>query len=145
MSDFLSDVKFFSCQICDPLTELPSLQMALNGTASLEVLVIQNGCDRFTWPSVPLDGLFTHIINQPLLFSLSILAVGAGYDSYFKFSEEVFDHLQQTFQSMNCNHHRCIQVAGGTIIHKSSRNPKHLTYTTTYTFCDKCPSGPAFT
>ena len=59
VTDFLSDLKFFICQICEPLTELSSLETALKGIACLEVLLIQNGCDRFVWPSISLDSLLT--------------------------------------------------------------------------------------
>ena len=40
MSDFLSEV--FSCLICDPLTEPPSLETGLSGPTNLEVLIIQS-------------------------------------------------------------------------------------------------------
>ena len=53
-------------------------QDSIEGTACLEVSLIQNGCNRFTWPSVSLDSLFVHIINQPFLASLSILVVSEG-------------------------------------------------------------------
>ena len=144
VSGFLSELKFFSCQICDPQTDLPSLEIALMGTAGLEALIIQNSCDRFTWPYISLDSLLTHITNQQFLSSLSIVAVIEGDHSYFEFSTKVFDNLQQALKSVNCDRHRSIQVAGGTIIHESSQNNKHLTYTTTYKFCENCPDVPAF-
>ena len=105
VTDFLNDLKFFTCQICEPQTELPSLETALKGTACLEVLLIQNRCNRFTWPSVSLDSLFTHITNQPFLATLSILAVSAGDHSYFELSKDVFHNLKQALNSTNCDCH----------------------------------------
>ena len=75
---FFNKVTFFSCLIYDPLTELPSLEMALKGPTSLEALIILNGCNRFMWPSVSLDSVLAHITSQPFIASLSILAIGAG-------------------------------------------------------------------
>ena len=144
VTDFLSDLKFFTCQICEPPTELPSLETALKGTACLEVLLIRNGCDRFAWPSVSLDSLLTHITNRPFLASLSILAVSAGDHSYFELSKDVFDNLKQALKSTNCGHHQSIQVAGGTIIRESGKNTKHLPYTAKYNFCEKCPDEHTF-
>ena len=144
VTDFLSDLKFFTCQICEPQTELPSLETALKGTACLEVLLIQNGCDRFSWPSVSLDSLFTHITNQPFLASISILAVSAGDHSYFEISKDVFDNLKQALSSTSCDYHRSIQAEGGTIIRESGNNTKHLPYTTIYNFCENCSDVHAF-
>ncbi len=85
MSDFLSEVKFFSCLICDPSTELSSLEMALKGPTSLEILMIHNSCDVFICQYTSIDSVFSHITNQLFLASLRILVVGAGDYSYFKF------------------------------------------------------------
>jgi hypothetical protein len=142
VSDFLSEVKFFSCLICDPSTELPSLEMALKGPTNLEALIIHNGCDRFAWPRISLDSVFAHITNLPFLASLSILAVGDGDHSYFEFSRNVFDNLRLALKSISCTHHRRIQVDIGTII--LEKDTEDLSDFTTYTFCENCPELPAF-
>ena len=143
VSDFLSEATFFSCLICDPSTELPSLEMALKGPTSLEALIILNSCDRFMWPNVSLNSVLAHIANQPFIASLSILAIGEGDHSYFKFSRKVFDNLREAFKSISCNRHRSIQ-RGGTITYESDENIENFDFFTIYTFCQNCPDLPTF-
>ena len=140
ISDFLSDLKFFTCQIIEPFEEIPSLETALEEMAGLEVLHLQNGCDRFVWSSVSLDSLFGHIANQPFLSSINILAVSEGYHSYFEVSKDVLYNLKWALnqRSKDCNHHLSIQ-AGGLIILKNGKKRQHLDFTTIYNFCKKCP------
>ena len=140
VSDFLNEVTFFSCLIYDPLTELPSFEMALKGPTSLEALIILNGCDRFMWPSVSLDSILAHITNQPFIASLNILAIGEGDHSYFKFSRKVFDNLQEAFKSISCNRHRNIQRSGTTISESDQNIENFDHHLTTYTFCQNCPN-----
>ena len=141
VSNFLSEVTFFSYLIYDPLTELPALEMAPKGPTSLEALIILNGCDRFMWPRVSLDSVLAHITNQPFIASLSILAIGEGDHSYFKFSRKVFDNLQEAFKSTSCNRHRSIQKSGAIIKENDDQNiEKFDHHLTTYTFSQNCPN-----
>ena len=140
VSDFLNKVIFFSCLIYDPLTELPSLEMALKGPTSQEALIILNGCDRFMSPGVSLDSVLAHITNQPFIASLSVLTIGEGDHSYFKFSRKVFDNLQEAFKSTSCNHHRSIQKSGAIIKENDQNIEKFDHHLTTYTFSQNCPN-----
>ena len=127
ISEFLSDLKFFTFQIIELLEEIPSLETALNGITGLEVLHIQNGCDTFVWLSVSLDSLFSHITNHPFLSSINILAASEGDHSHFKVSKDVLDNRKQALdqRSRSCNHHIAIQ-AGGIIILENGKNRKLL-------------------
>lgn len=136
--DFFSDLKFFTCQLYEPLTEIPSLEVILKGTVSLEVLHIENCCDRFTCPSASLNGLFGHIIDLPLLDCLSTVVLSDGDHSHFELSQDILDNFMQALKSRSNDRHLSIQIDCLTLNTHTTSDYRETIYFTTYNLCKKC-------
>lgn len=148
VADFFSNLQLFSCQICEPYFEeiplfsqsheVPSLKAILKRTVGLEVLHIQNDCDKFC-SSFPIDSLFRHIASQPFLASLNILAISEAGHSHFDISEGTFEDFKEALKSKNRDHHQGIQIEG-IIIKRKNNNHDYIIYTT-YNLCKICPDS----
>ena len=131
-------MKFFTCQLYEPLTEIPSLEVILKGTVSLEVLHIENCCNRFTCPSASLNGLFGHIIDLPLLDCLSTVVLSDGDHSHFELSQDILDNFMQALKSRSNDRHLSIQIDGLTLNTHTTSDYRETIYFTTYNLCKKC-------
>ena len=130
--NFLSELKYFACRLYEQPTEIASLATILEWMVSLEVLNIENCCDRFTWSYVSLNSLFTNIADLPLLASLNILALNEKTRNHFEVLWELLCKLL-TAEVMIVT-----SAFSWTVLTSLQMSRIMTVFCTTYNLCKKC-------